>query len=1446
MSLLSRFLGRKSTPQPEPETAAPDPETYDRWLREAFDYHSSGELHRAEDLYRKILDHDPGYPEALYFLALMALEDARELEAIDYLQTAIESRPNDVTFRGLLGGALYRIRQFPEAAQAFRAGVALQPNNREMISGLSAALMECGREEEAKTVMERSIATGLDTPQLLINLAGIWTKRGEIDQSIAAYRRLLKDAPHDLDSRSNLLLTLNYSAEHTAEEILAEHREYAIRAARPYVAPPADLAWPRKLRIGYVSPDLRNHVVAFFVEPILANHDASRFEVFCYYTLKTDDHVTARLRELAAHWRDCADMTDAQLADRIRADRIDILVDLAGHTGHNRLRVFAMKPAPVQATYLGYPNTTGLPAVDYRISDARADPPERDHLSAERLVRLPHCFHCYRPPPEAPEVGPLPALKNGHVTFGCFNNFSKVSAPFLDAAARVLEAVPDSRLWLKARPLAIPDIAGRARRHFERAGIDPSRVDLTAWKGSFQGHLASYQALDIALDTFPYNGTTTTCEALWMGVPVVAIAGDRHAARVGASLLNAVGLDHLVAADVDAFVSICAGLAQETERLSALRSGLRQRVQASPLVDEARFTRDLEHRYVEMWLAHIKAGEAAKPVDDDAVAALLGAAQEHRAAGRHADAAVAYEGILLHQPYHAEALDAVWRISFDAGNPGAAVEWLNRAVAVRPDFAVLHYMLGCSLQAQGKVSDAMSAFLKSVHLDPSFAKGYSNLGWTHDLAGRAQDAKRCYEQALQLDKGLAPAHYNLGNLLRKRGLPSEAAACFREALTLEPAHADWHSNFADICYERLHLDESVSHYRQALELDPALVPAHAGLGLALVALGRPADAEVCFRKALELEPEFSLAGSNLLLCMHYQRGNEPQAMLEEHLHWEKAHARGLGSLAARAEHERRLGGRRLKIGYFSADFQRHPIAHFIAPVLAAHDRTRVHVFCYSAVRHPDDVTGNIRRSCEEWRDVSQLSDDRLAERIRADRIDILVDLAGHTGGGRPAFFARRPAPVQVTWLGYPNTTGLRAMDYRITDPYADPVGRTDAFHTEKLIRLPSGFLCYQPPEECPDPGPAPSSLSRPITFGSFNNLAKITPAMIKLWCRVLERLPQSRLVLKAYGLSAESARRDVVGRFEALGISRERLAILQPDDTAIQHLARYNDIDVALDTFPYNGATTTLEALWMGVPVVTLAGRAHVARVGASILTRAGLGDLVAETEEMYVERALAIAVDEVRRKELRTSMRDRLRASPLIDATAFTHGLEQAYQQMWEDYVKVESEPLRLHIGGTQQMPGWKILNAQSGPIVDFVGDCSDLSQFADESVDEIYASHVLEHLGYAEKLPRTLAEFHRVLKKGGSARISVPDFEVLCRLFLDPRHAMEERFHILRMVFGGQIDPHDFHHFGFTYDIAYLFLNGAGFARIERVDEFALFDDTSSLRFSGVPISLNVIAHK
>jgi predicted O-linked N-acetylglucosamine transferase (SPINDLY family) len=1262
MNWLQRVM-RRGKPSPAAAKAA----DAEGWLREGYEAEYRADPATAEQLYRRVLASDPTHADAYYLAGRLADWDRRQEEALDLFHRAVELRPTEAIFLLVLARTLIDAGRFADAVETYRACIALLPDCTTMQVDYAAALIGLDRREEACVELERLRERIPGQAEVHFNLGCIYQEYGGAAKSIASYRRALELRPDRATIWHNLLLELNYSDELDAAEIFADHRRFGERFSRRYVVPVPDPAWPRRLRVGYVSPDFRNHVVMKFFEPILSNSDHARFEVVCYACNSQKDAYTERLRGLAGQWVDCEELSDVQLADRIRADRIDILVDLAGHTLGNRLQVFAMKPAPLQGSYLGYPNTTGLGAVDFRITDAWADPPgEADEFSVERLVRLAGSYFCYRPEPGTPAVAPLPAQLSGGVTFGCFNNFMKLSPTFLDTAALVLGAVPGSRLLLKGRPLAIAAVADSVRAHFLRHGIEPARLELRGWESNPLGHLAAYSGVDIALDSFPYNGATTTCEALWMGVPVVTLVGDRHVGRVGSSLLNAVGLGELVAPDVRGYVEICKRLSGDLPRLASMREGLRERMRGSPLMDESGFTRGLENCLLQLWEGRDTPGTVAPAnvaaAPDDG---LLAQARLMREAGRFVEAHALCETVLQRDPGHLEALTLLWDVAHERGSPGAAADVLTRAIAADGSVAGTHYMLGCVFQAQDKFDDAIASFRQALALDPAQAKTHNNLGCMLEAAGNLREAAECYRGAIRVDSRMAQAHYNLGNVYRQLGDADKAVAHIRQALAVEPQHADWRCNLGSLHYARRHIDAAIADYRLAIQIDPGYSRAYAELGEALLRAGRVEGAHDAFAKASSAAPERSEIGSLLLRLQRYRQDVDAATLFQQHLSWAERHARGLARATAHVA--RPVAGRRLNIGYVGAEFGGEMFARFVAPVLAAHDRDAFNIFCYSANGPADEAAERQRVRCEHWRDLSRSPDSEVADRMRADGIDILVDLTGHEEAGRPLLFARKAAPVQILWLGYSNTSGLDTMDYRVTDAIADPEGETEEFHTETLIRLPKGYLCFAPPAHCPDIGESPQVTSGRATFAVFGELALVTPRMVGLWAEILRRLPDARVVFKAEGLSAESARHDLQAQFREHGIGLDRLDLRPDGEPGGMQPEGYQDIDIVLGTYPANSITRTCEALWMGVPVVAFAGASPESRAGASIVRHANLAEMVASTPEEYVEKAVALARDSSRLRAMRSGMRQRLRSSELLDAQGFTRTLEQAYRDLWQ-----------------------------------------------------------------------------------------------------------------------------------------------------------------------------------
>ncbi len=554
--------------------------------------------------FKKTIAMRPDWAEPCCNLGALLSDIGRHEEALQCCRDALRRHPANAPLHLVLGEVLSKLQRWQEAEDALRKATVLTPDFADAWSSLAELLATQDKKEEAIRCSERALQINPGHLQTWNVLSRIF--KGEADPSglVEHYRRTIDRNPHDAVLHSNMLLQLHYVPTLGADNLFAEHEQWGQRHAPAAVASvthPNTRDPQRRLRVGYVSPDFRAHSVSYFIEPILSNHDRERIETFCYATVKTEDAVTERLKTLAHHWRDIAELTDAQAVEKIHADQIDILVDLAGHTGMNRLSVFARQPAPVQVTYLGYPGTTGLAAIQYRLTDSIGDVAGQEKYYTEKLVRLPAGFLCYQPPRDAPEVSALPATQAGHVTLGSFNTVAKINTDVIDTWARILHAAPSLRLLLKNA--AFQDTV--ARQHylelFRERGISESRIELVGHLQARVEHLALYRGIDLALDTFPYNGATTTCEALWMGVPVITLAGQHHAARVGMSLLQQVGLLELVAPTAEEYIQIAVDLAGDLDRLAALRAGMRERLRASPLCDGKRFTGQLEAAYREMW-----------------------------------------------------------------------------------------------------------------------------------------------------------------------------------------------------------------------------------------------------------------------------------------------------------------------------------------------------------------------------------------------------------------------------------------------------------------------------------------------------------------------------------------------------------------------------------------------------------------------------------------------------------------------------------------------------------------------------------------------------------------------------------------------------------------------------------------------------------------------------
>jgi protein O-GlcNAc transferase len=673
--------------------------------------------------------------------------------------------------------------------------------------------------------------------------------------------------------------------------------------------------------------------------------------------------------------------------------------------------------------------------------------------------------------------------------------------------------------------------------------------------------------------------------------------------------------------------------------------------------------------------------------------ALGGALQ---ASGDLQAAAAAYESTVALDPQHADALNDLGNCRRQLGAPERAEAAYRRALALQPQHGQALTNLGTLLQARGRLDDAVDMLLQAAQAAPDSPACLVNLGVALCAQHRYADAAALLARAADLAPHDAAVAYNLGNAHYGLGRLRDAQAQYRRALRLDPRHADAHNNLGNVCKALGEFEAAAAAFDAALTVRPGFVAAYNNLGNLLRTLGRTSDAEACLRAALRADPQHAATHSNLGNVLkdsgaldegiaHYRRAItcDPQNavahsnlayaltfqteqaadVLAECRRWAARHETPLA--AQRAPHANpRIAGRRLRIGYVGADFRDHCQALFTVPLLAHHDHAQFEIHGYASVERPDAMTQRIAGYADVWHPVHALDDAQLAQQIRADGIDILVDLTMHMAGGRPALFARKPAPVQIAWLAYPGTTGLDAIDYRLTDPRLDPPGTDDAY-SERSLRLPDTFWCYDPLASEPSPNALPALHNGYVTFGCLNNPCKLTDRTLALWRPVLDAVDGARLLLMA---PEGDARQRLAGRFARHGIDPRRVDY-QPFLPRAAYLRTYHAIDIGLDTFPYNGHTTSLDAFWMGVPVVTRSGATAVGRGGLSQLFNLGLSALAAGSDEDFARIAATLAADLPRVAGLRADLRTRMQRSPLMDGARFAANVEAAYRQVWRDW---------------------------------------------------------------------------------------------------------------------------------------------------------------------------------
>jgi predicted O-linked N-acetylglucosamine transferase (SPINDLY family) len=1108
-----------------------------------------GRLEECLELQRATAARRPDDYEAHFNLATELQQQGHFDDAVRSYLSALSLQPNNPAAYNNLANIFKLMSLDAQAEMYCRQALALKPDMAGAVNNLGNALQSQGRHSEAEVEYRRALELKPDWAEVYNNLAICLKDQGYASEAEQCYRKALALKPDWAAAHSNLLFSLSLDVQTPPDQLHAEHLAYgqvfetALSSARLAHANHKDPL--RRLQIGFVSADLYDHAMASFLEPLfkgLAQH--ADLELHAYYGFIYEDAVTERLRNCFARWNKVGHLSEQELAAKIHADQIDILIDLSGHTAHNRMLTFARKPAPVQATYLGYLGTSGLQSMDYFVCDAFWVPPgQLDWQFSEKMAYLPGAV-VFTPSAHAAEVNPLPALSNGHVTFGSFNRPNKLNPSVIALWSMLLQAVPTAHMVLGG---IAPERQEELFRQFMEHGIDINRLTFFP-RSNIQDYLALHHQVDFCLDTFPYGGGATNANAAWMGVPTLCLAGETPASRFGPTAMHILGLDGFIADSIEDFVAKGCYWAEHTAELAALRAGMRQRFHASAMGQPQAFADHFRTLLRAMWQRWC----------DDLPP------------------------------------DTLYATAPQSTTPPTDLAACQAQCAADPTNAALHNNLGVVWMGLEQWDAAEAALMRALDLTPGYGKALVNLAAVLRLQGRPAEAEARAREALRLDSCDAAAWIELGNALEVQEQFSQAQACYYKA---DMAH----------------------------------------------------------------EPRRAVAHSNLLYLMNHDVMVDPVHLVEEHMAFGETFEAPLRG-SWHPHHNDRDSGRTLRVGFVSGDFCQHALSAFLDPVLKALSTcARLSLVAYSTRAEQDAVSRRLQAYFGQWHDVPALSHDDLAEKIRSDAIDILIDLSGHTARNRLLAFAHKPAPIQVGWIGYLGTSGMQAMDYYLCDPLWLGVGDSAWQFSEQLAYLPAATL-FAPDPLAPAVQALPALTQGHITFGSFNRISKINDSVIALWSMLMHQVTDSTLLLVGIEDDRSSA---LAQTFASHGIEAARLVFLPRLATA-DYLAAHHLVDVCLDTYPHSGGATTAHAAWMGVPTLCLAGETPASRFGASLMLHLGLPHCVAYGIDAFVQTGQALCQDLERLSAIRSSLRSRFSSSAMGQPQAFAQHFESALRTMW------------------------------------------------------------------------------------------------------------------------------------------------------------------------------------
>ncbi|MES2939033.1 MAG: tetratricopeptide repeat protein [Pseudomonadota bacterium] len=1195
---------------------------FDALLARAPD-HADGHNNRANTLLalRRHEDAIAGYDRALalkpqdasaWFNRGNALQALRRYEqALACYDTALGHDPGFAEAHNGRGVALIALQRQDDALQAYDAALAIKPDHVETLHNHGDALMLARRFPAAAEVYERALALDASNKYVLgaaydcRQHACDWTQRAARHAEIVAAVRAGRPACSPF-----VFLSVSTDA--------ADQRRCAEIFGRDRHPPAAEPLWRgeryghAKIRVAYLSADFREHAMAFLMAGLFELHDRNAFEVFGFsFGPRKDDAMRARLVRGFDHFVEVQGHSDREVAGMLRDHEIDIAVDLNGFTLHCRPGIYALRPAPVQVNYLGYPGTLGMPYMDYIVGDPMVIPPGAEAHYAEQVVRVPDCYQVNdgkRPIAEDTPTRAALGLPEQGFVFCCFNNNYKITPEVFGVWMRLLAAVPGSVLWLLADNA---DAAANLRREAAARGVQPERL-VFAPRADLPRHLARHRQADLFLDTAPYNAHTTGSDALWACLPVLTWADGSFASRVAASLLRSVGMPELVARDIADYEARALHLAAHPQELAALRGKLKAQRANAPLFDTDRFRRHLESAFRTM---HGRSRQGLPPAAFDVPP--LQAPQASPAPQMSPTDAFRNGTALLRK-----------------GEFEPALALLDEAARSDPQHAPTHSNRAAALLQLGRFDAAADAARRAVELSPAFPDAWNNLGSALVKLRQNAAALEAYDRALALKPVWADAHNNRGVVLDALRRHGEAAAAYAQARAIEP-------QYRGIQSAQVFALRKACIWPKPDDSGDAADPIAAMQAefLAMPRQGRQVAPFVLL--AVSDDPALHLEAARLYAKLKYPPAARPLWSGEAY-----AHAK-------------------TRVAYLSADFHSHATAYLMAELFELHDREAFEWWgiSFGPPAPNDPMRKRLESAFDHFIDVSDRTDAEAARLLRELEIDIAIDLKGYTQDCRPGILGHRPAPLQVNYLGFPGTMGAEHFQYIVADPVVIPPGQ-EPFYTEQVVRLPDSYQSNDRKRAIAERTPPRAELGLPeqgFVFCCFNNNYKITPDVFTVWMDLLRQVEGSVLwLLESNGEAAGNLRREAQLR----GIAPMRL-VFAPHAPLPEHLARLRRADLFLDTLPYNAHTTTSDALWAGVPVLTCIGRAFPGRVAASLLIACGLPDMVMPDAASYAAAALRFARDPQALREVRERLARNRLTHPLFDTALLRRNLEAAYSEM-------------------------------------------------------------------------------------------------------------------------------------------------------------------------------------